>query len=486
MVYGTLNKTTSIDSFRIEKDYLGEMRVPAECYYGVQTARALDNFSISGQTSLPIFTMAIVNIKKAAAMVNVELGCLDSRIGNMIILACDRILNGEFQDQFIVDVYQAGAGTSHHMNINEVIANVAIEMLGGAKGDYSVVHPNDHVNCGQSTNDVYPTAIRIAALQSSRKLIKNLHLMIEVFNRKARSFDSIVKSGRTHLQDAVPIRVDQEFSGYTTSLLKATRGIEKAIESLKELGIGGTAVGTGINTHPEYAGRVIEKLRKMTNLDLTESKNRFEAMQSNSPFVELSGALRTLAVELIRIANDLRLMNSGPNTGLAEIELPAVQPGSSIMPGKVNPVIPEMVNMVCFSVLGNDVSIAFAAQAGQFELNVMMPLIQYKLLDSILILTNAVRIFHEKCISGLTVNAARCWNYATRSLGIVTVLNPIIGYSKAAEIVRESMRTGKSVKDIILAQKLLSEDQLNQILSPVYMTEPQRKDTKAGKFINLL
>lgn len=479
MVYGVITTKTSTNSFRREKDYLGEMQVPAECYYGVQTARALDNFPISGQTSLPIFTMAIVNIKKAAAMVNVELDCLDSKIGNMIILACDRILNGEFQDQFLVDVYQAGAGTSHHMNINEVIANIVIEMLGGEKGDYSVVHPNDHVNYGQSTNDVYPTAMRIAALQLSRKLMKNLHLLIEAFNQKARCFDSLVKSGRTHLQDAVPIRVGQEFSGYAMSLLKATRGIEKSSESLKELGIGGTAVGTGINTHPEYTNRVIEKLRKMTNLDLRESKNRFEAMQSNAPFVELSGALRTLAVELIRIVNDLRLMNSGPNTGLAEIELPPVQPGSSIMPGKVNPVIPEMVNMVCFSVLGNDVSIAFAAQAGQFELNVMMPLIQYKLLDSILILTNAIKIFHEKCISGLTVNATKCWEYATRSLGIVTVLNPIIGYSKAAEVVKESMRTGKSVKEIILGQGLLSEGQLNQILSPVSMTEPQIKDIHA-------
>lgn len=475
-MYGVIPTKTLTDSFRIEKDYLGEIQVPADCYYGVQTARALENFPISGQTSLPIFTMAIVNIKKAAAMVNVDLGCLDSRIGNMIILACDRILNGEFQDQFLVDVYQAGAGTSHHMNVNEVIANIAIEMLHGMKGDYSLVHPNDHVNYGQSTNDVYPTAMRIAALQLSRKLVKDLHLLSETLNQKAKAFDSIVKSGRTHLQDAVPIRVGQEFSGYTASLLKATRGIEKASESLKELGIGGTAVGTGINTHPEYAGRVIEKLRKMTNLDLRESRNRFESMQSNAPFVELSGALRTLSGELILIANDLRLMNSGPNTGLAEIELPPVQPGSSIMPGKVNPVIPEMVNMVCFSVLGNDVAIVFAAQAGQFELNVMMPLIQYKLLDSLLILTNAIKTFHEKCISGLTVNAEKCWDYATRSLGIVTVLNPLIGYSKAAEVVKESLQTGRPVKEIILRHELLSEDQVNQILSPISMTEPHRKN----------
>jgi len=465
-----------IDSFRIEKDYLGEMRVPKNSYYGVQTVRAIENFPISGQTSQPVFTTSIVQIKKAAAMVNVELGCLDSKIGNMIILACDRILNGEFQDQFVVDVYQAGAGTSHHMNVNEVIANIAIEMLGGAKGNYSVVHPNDHVNYGQSTNDVYPTAMRIAALQSSKRLIKNLYALTEAFSQKAKAFDSIVKSGRTHLQDAVPIRVGQEFSGYTASLLKAERGIERASESLKDLGIGGSAVGTGINTHPEYAGKVVEKLRKMTNLDLKESKNRFESMQSNALFVEFSGALRTLSVELIRITNDLRLMNSGPNTGLAEIDLPSVQPGSSIMPGKVNPVIPEMMNMVCFSVMGNDVSISLAAQAGQFELNVMMPVIQYKLLDSVFILTNAVKIFNEKCISGITVNTAKCREYAMRSLGIVTVLNPIIGYSKAAEVVKESMKTGKSVKEIIQQWGLLSADQLDLVLSPISMTESSVKE----------
>ncbi len=470
-------RTKKVEAFRREKDFLGEVKIPSEAYYGVQTARAIENFPISGQISQPVFTMSVVQIKKAAAMVNVELGCLNSKIGDTIIRACDCILNGEFQDQFLVDVYQAGAGTSHHMNVNEVIANIAIEMMGGEKGNYSIVHPNDHVNYGQSTNDVYPTAMRIAVLRMSKKLVENLYALTEMFNQKAKSFDLVVKSARTHLQDAVPIRVGQEFSGYAASLLKATRGVERAYESLKELGIGGSAAGTGINTHPEYAGRVVEKLRKMTNLDLREAKNRFEAMQSNAPFVEFSGALRTVAVELIRIANDLRLMNSGPNTGLGEIDLPAVQPGSSIMPGKVNPVIPEMLNMVCFSVVGNDLSITLAAQAGQFELNVMMPLIQYKLVDSILILTNATKIFNDKCICGMTVNAGRCQDYAMRSLGIGTVLNPIIGYSKAAEVVRESMRTGKSIKEIIQRQKLLSEEQLNQVLSPISMTEPRGRET---------
>ncbi|MCC7212808.1 MAG: aspartate ammonia-lyase [Candidatus Brocadia sp.] len=460
------------------------MNVPLTAYYGVQTARARENFPISGQTSLPVFTLAMVFIKKAAAMVNIGLGCLDEKIGNMIIQACDRIVNGEFRDQFLVDVYQAGAGTSHHMNVNEVIANVAIEMLGGVKGDYSVVHPNDHVNYGQSTNDVYPTAMRIAALQLSERLVKNLDDLSATFTKKAQSFDSIVKSGRTHLQDAVPIRVGQEFSGYADSLAKATRGVEKAGESLKELGIGGSAAGTGINTHPEYAFRIVEVLKKIVGLDIRRAKNRFESMQSNAPCVELSGALRTLAVELIRIANDLRLMYSGPNTGLAEIELPAVQPGSSIMPGKVNPVIPEMMNMVCFSIMGNDLSIAMAAQAGQFELNVMMPLIQYKLLDSLSILSNATKIFHEKCIKGLSVNEKRCQDYALRSLGIVTVLNPVIGYAKASEVVKESMRTGKSPREIILERKILSVEEVNEVLSPMSMTEPcvQRYTTK-GKIL---
>ncbi len=459
-------------SFRKEKDYLGEMKIPANAYYGVQTARAIENFPISGGTSQPIFTTAIVSIKKAAAMVNSETGRLDRKIGGAIIEACDRILKGGFQEQFCVDVYQAGAGTSHHMNVNEVIANIAIEMLGGGKGDYSVVHPNDHVNCGQSTNDVYPTAMRIAALLSSKKLIANVSALTDAFDLKAKAFNTIVKSGRTHLQDAVPVRVGQEFSGYKESLLKATSSIEKAGDSLKESGIGGSAAGTGINTYPGYITKMIEYLRGITGLDIVASKNRFEAMQSNRPFVEFSGALRALSVELIRIANDLRLMNSGPNTGLAEINLPAVQPGSSIMPGKVNPVIPEMLTMVCFSVIGNDTSIMLAAQAGQFELNVMMPLIQHKILDSLLILTNAVKVFDEKCVRGITVNKEKCLDYAMKSMGIATILNPIIGYENAAEVVKESMRTGRTTKEIILEKKILTKEQVDTLLSPMSMTEP--------------
>lgn len=460
------------DSFRIERDYLGEMQIPLKAYYGIQTARAIQNFPISGYISHPDFTKAMVYIKKAAAIVNGELGCIDKKTSDLIVTACDRIMSGEFWDQFVVDVYQAGAGTSHHMNVNEVIANVAIELAGGKKGDYSKMHPNDHVNFGQSTNDVYPTAIRIAALMLSRNLLRNLYKLIETFEYKSKAFDRVVKSGRTHLQDAVPIRVGQEFSGYTESLRFSAKKIENACESLKDLGIGGSAVGTGINTHPEFAGKVVEKLRELTDLDLRPASNRFAAMQSNAPLVDFSGAIRTAAVELIRISNDLRLMNSGPNTGLAEINLPAVQPGSSIMPGKVNPVIPEMVNMVCFAVIGNDTSIAYAAQAGQLELNVMMPLIQYKLIDSIVILTNAAGIFTDKCVSGISINEERCQDYAMRSLGIVTVLNPLIGYAKAAEVVKEAMKTGKSIRSVILSWGILSAEELDRLLSPESMTEP--------------
>ncbi len=468
--------TSNNDLFRTEKDSLGELPVPHEAYYGIQTARAIENFPISGQLSCPLFTLAVVHIKKASAAVNVELGCLDGKIGNAIIQACDRILSGEFHEQFLVDVYQAGAGTSHHMNVNEVIANVAIEMMGSRKGDYALVHPNDHVNYGQSTNDVYPTAMRIAALQMVKTLIVNLQDLTDAFGQKAKEFDPIIKSARTHLHDAVPIRVGQEFSGYAAALLRTARGVGNAAESLEELGLGGSAAGTGINTHPAFAGKVVEKLRQMTHLDLKESENKFEAMQSNAPFVALSGAIRAVAVELIRIANDLRLMNSGPNTGLAEIELPAMQPGSSIMPGKVNPVMPEMLTMVCFAILGNDASIVMAAQAGQFELNVMMPLIQYKMLDSILILTNAAKAFCDKCVSGITVNTAKCQDYALRSLGIATVLNPLIGYAKAADVVKESMKTGKSVRDIILERNILSPEKIDQVLSPLAMTEPRKKE----------
>jgi aspartate ammonia-lyase len=463
---------TEIKQYRIEKDSLGKVKVPLEAYYGAQTTRALENFPISGIRVHPIFTRSMVCIKKAAAKVNNELGCLDNEKSKAIINAADRIIEGEFKDQFVVDVYQAGAGTSFNMNVNEVIANIAIESLGGTKGNYSVIHPNDHVNFGQSTNDVFPTTMRISALYLLMELFPVVDALVESFNKKANEFVKTIKSGRTHLQDAAPITLGQEFSGYADAVSKSAKKIEEASGALKELGIGGTAVGTGLNTHPDYKEKIIKELQKITDLDVRSAANYFEAMQSNAPITEVSGALRVLVIELIRIANDLRLLSSGPKTGLAEITLPAVQPGSSIMPGKINPVMAEMLNMVCFSIIGNDLTIAMASQAGQFELNVMMPVMQYKLLDSISILTNALKAFTDKCINGITANEDRCYQYATNSMSIVTALNPYIGYSKAADIAKESLSTGKSIKEVILENELISEEELNKILSPMSMTMP--------------
>ncbi|MCP4369780.1 MAG: aspartate ammonia-lyase [Deltaproteobacteria bacterium] len=463
------NKT---QQYRIEKDSLGEVRVPVGAYYGAQTVRALQNFPISGIKQHPIFTKSMIYVKKAAAKINNELGCLDDEKSSAIINAADRIISGEFQDQFVVDVYQAGAGTSCNMNINEVIANIAIENLGGQKGDYSIVHPNDHVNFGQSTNDVIPTAMRISALFLLTDLLPVVDELANTFDKKAKEFDKIIKSGRTHLQDAAPVRFGQEFSGYAAAVVKASGNIKKASDTLKELGIGGTAVGTGLNTHPDYAKKIVIELRKITDLDVRSASNMFEAMQSNASVVEVSSSIKVLAIELIRIANDLRLLSSGPKTGFAEITLPPVQPGSSIMPGKVNPVMAEMLNMVCFSILGNDLTVTMASQAGQFELNVMMPVMQYKLLDSISILTNSLKVFTDKCVKGILVNEDRCYEYAINSMAIVTALNPYIGYSKAAEIAKESLVTGKPIKEIVLEKNLMSEERLDKLLSPISMTKP--------------
>ena len=463
---------TEKTQYRTEKDSLGEVNVPIDAYYGAQTARARENFPISGVRPHPVFIKSMAYIKRAAAKVNNELGCLDDEKSKAIINAADRIIAGEFQNQFVVDVYQAGAGTSCHMNVNEVIANITIESLGGEKGNYSIIHPNDHVNFGQSTNDVFPTTMRIAALFLLKELFPVVDELADALNEKAVEFDSVIKSGRTHLQDAAPIKFSQEFSGYASAVSKMLEKARSASDALKELGIGGTAVGTGLNTHPDYAQKIISELEKITGLDVRAAANCFEAMQSNAPVTEVSGAVKVLAIELIRIANDLRLLSSGPKTGLAEITLPAVQPGSSIMPGKVNPVMAEMLNMVCFAIIGNDLTISMASQAGQFELNVMMPVMQYKLLDSVSILTNALEVFTNKCVKGIMVNEERCYQYATGSMAIVTALNPYIGYSKAAEVAKESLLTGKPIKEIILEKKLMSEEKLDKLLSPISMTKP--------------
>ena len=458
---------------RTEKDSLGEREVPAEAYFGIQTQRAIDNFPISGHRAHPKMIRAMGFIKKAAAQANRELKLLDAKKVNAIVQAADEVLAGKFDDHFRVDVYQAGAGVSFHMNANEVIANRAIEILRGKRGDYAIVHPNDHVNFGQSTNDVFPTAMRLAAVLLFDDLLESLAELERSFRRKAKAFDHILKSGRTHMMDAVPIRLGQEFGGYATALARAAGIVRQSQELLREIGLGGSAVGTGVNTHPRYQKLVVQKLSKLTGQKLVATDDLRYAMQSNLAMSAASSALRNLALELIRITNDLRLMASGPNTGLAEISLPALQPGSSIMPGKVNPVMAELAAMVSFQVVGADVTTAMAVQAGQLELNVMMPAMAWNVLHAAEILKNTMRVLAEKCIDGIKANEARCKYYANATLSIAAALNPYIGYAAAAEIAKESVKTGRTVTEIALERKLLDEKLLREILDPYRMTEPE-------------
>ncbi len=456
---------------RLEKDSLGERAIPADAYYGIQTHRAMENFPISGLKARPAYIEATVQVKKAAATVNSALKMLDAAIADAVTAACDEILNGKLIEWFVVDVYQAGAGTSHNMNANEVIANRAIELLGGQKGDYTIVHPNDHVNMSQSTNDVCPTAIRIAAVVLGKNLIASMRKMENAFMDKAAEFKKVLKSGRTHMQDAVPITLGQEFGAYAACIRKHCEGIERAIDSNRELGIGGTAVGTGLNAHPQYRSMMVQALSAQTGMDFRQADDYFEAMQSLRPFVDFSGSIRSLAQDLTRIANDLRLLSSGPKTGLAEINLPPLQPGSSIMPGKVNPVAAEMVNMVCFQVIGCDATILMAAQAGQLELNVMMPVVAYNLLYAVEILRNAIDILTTRCLEGITADETRCRSYAEASMSVVTVLNPYLGYAKAAEIAHEYLASGKTIRQIILDRGLMNEEQLDKLFDLQKMTE---------------
>jgi len=457
---------------RIEKDSLGTLSVPVAAYYGVQTARAVVNFPISGLRAHPTFIRATAMVKWAAAEANKGLKKIDPKISAVIQGAAKEIIDGQWRDQFVVDVFQAGAGTSHNMNMNEVIANRAIEMLGGVRGQYSMVHPNDHVNMSQSTNDVFPTSMRVATLLMLRPLLEALSHLERSLSKKAREFDDVIKSARTHVQDAVPIRLGQEFSGYARAMHLSLEKIHIASFGLYELGLGGSAVGTGINTDPLYHKRVVAALTKISGLSFHTSKNLFERMQSLGDFVSLSNALKGLAVELIRIANDLRLLSSGPRTGFNEIVLPPVQPGSSIMPGKVNPVMAEVLNMVCFHVLGNDMTITMAAQAGQMELNVMMPIVNFNLLQSIEILANTIQLFSDRCVKGITANREQCREYAEKSVGLATILNQSIGYEVAAEVAKTSVATGKSLREIIIQKGILSESEADKILDPIKMTEP--------------
>jgi aspartate ammonia-lyase len=457
---------------RTERDSLGERHIPTDAYYGIHTDRALENFSISGLKPRPAYVEATVHIKKAAAIVNRELGLLDSVKADAIVRAADEILAGKLREWFVVDVYQAGAGTSHNMNTNEVIANRAIELLGGRRGDYHLVHPNDDVNMAQSSNDVCPTALRIAALTDVVALCLLLVELERALGEKAKQFDGIIKSGRTHLADAVPIRLGQEFGGWATNVKKHRYSLDRSAETCKELGIGGTAVGTGLNAHPKFSEMVVQELSRQVGIQFSVAENTFEAMQSMRPFVELSGGVRNLAQDLIRISNDLRLLGSGPNTGLREIALPAVQPGSSIMPGKVNPVLAEMMDMVCFQVVGCDTTVLMAAQAGQLELNVMLPVVAYNLLHEMEILTHAIDVYTRRCIRGITANEARCREFAEASVSNITALSPYVGYSAAAEIAKESIMSGKSIHRIALERGLVPPDKLDEILNLHRMTEP--------------
>ncbi|MGC1246546.1 MAG: aspartate ammonia-lyase [Spirulinaceae cyanobacterium] len=453
------------ENYRLEKDSMGERQIPQEAYYGIQTLRAKENFPISGIKPLPTYVDACVLIKKATAIANGELKCIPADISQAIVQAADEVLKGQFREQFIVDVYQAGAGTSHHMNINEVLANRALEILGEEKGNYQRVSPNDHVNYGQSTNDVIPTAIRIGSLLAlEHSLYPALEGAIATLEAKAEEFQEIVKSGRTHLQDAVPVRLGEGFRAWFHILRDHQKRIKLAAEDLFILGLGGSAAGTGMNTHPQYRFRVAEILTELTAQPLKSAPHLMAAMQSMAPFVNVSGSLRNLAQDLVKISHDLRLMDSGPNTGFKEIQLPPVQPGSSIMPGKYNPVMAEMTSMVCFQVMGYDTAITFAAQAGQLELNVMMPLIAYDLIHSIEILGNTVAALTKSCLQGITARGDRCSNYAESSLALVTALNPHIGYLNAASVAKESLETGKSLRQIVLARELMTEAQLADVL----------------------
>ena len=432
---------------RVEHDSLGDVHVPADALYGAQTQRAIENFHISGLKPRPAFIWSMAMIKRAAAEVNQELGLLDSEGAQAIIQAAQEVAEGKWNDQFVVDPFQAGAGTSHNMNVNEVIANRATQLMGGKLGEY-LVHPNDHVNMAQSTNDTIPTAIRLGCLWRLDELLAALKNLVDALNAKAREFDDIVKSGRTHLQDAVPVRLGQEFSAYAKAVERDAERIRDAAEGLRRLGIGGTAVGSGLNAHSEYHARMVKKLSELTGLNLFESDNLFESMQSMADAAHFSASIRTLALTLIRIANDFRLLASGPSTGLDEIRLPAIQPGSSIMPGKVNPVMAEMLDMAMFYVIGCDTTVALGAQAGQLELNVMMPVIAHSLFEAMQVTIGAVRAFTEQAVKGLTANREKAEGWLAKNAIVVTALNPIIGYAQGAELVKEATRRNMAIREV--------------------------------------
>jgi aspartate ammonia-lyase len=467
--------------FRVERDPLGDVRVPAKAYYGGQTMRAVENFPISGLMAPPALVSATILVKKAAAEANRAIGRLSPSVARSIVKAADEILGGQFRDQFVVDVYQAGAGTSHNMNANEVLANRAAEILGERRGTYRLVHPNDHVNMGQSTNDVYPTATRLAILFVMRDLLTSARSLSRQLTQKSREFATVLKTGRTHLQDAVPITLGQEFGGYAANVAHAASELARAAEPLYELNLGATAVGTGLNAGDDYTRAAIANLRRYTRLPLRAATNRFRVTQSMGDVLGYSGALRRLSVEVGKIASDLRLLSMGPRAGIAEILLPALQPGSSIMPGKVNPSVPEMVNQVCYQVIGCDAAILAAADAGQLELNVMMPVIAWNALHATVILGQAMRVLDEKCIRGIAADRARARELLNRSSALATALSPHIGYAQTAEIAKLSVATGRPIRDLVRERRLLPDAALDAILSPIAMTSPGRPGQKKGR-----
>ena len=459
---------------RIERDPLGEHAVPADAYYGIQTQRAVENFPISGLRAPEELVTATVLVKKAAAAANTASGGLQHEVGKAIMDAADEILSGRMRDQFVIDVYQAGAGTSHNMNTNEVLANRAAEILGSPRGAYTRVHPNDHVNMSQSTNDVFPTATRLALLLDHAPLVDSARQLQAALERKSHDFASIVKVGRTHLQDAVPITLGEVFGGYAACIERGADDVDAASEQLLELNLGATAVGTGLNAGSEYAEAAINYLKAYTKLPVRQATNLFRVTQSMGDISAYSGALRRLSIELGKIASDLRLLSMGPRAGISEISLPAVQPGSSIMPGKVNPSVPEMVNQVCYQVMGCDMTVAVAAEAGQLELNVMMPVIAFNALHSSRILREAMKALRTKTVEGITADPDRARELLDRSTAVATALSPHIGYAATAEIAKESVRTGKSILQIAKERGVLSDGELDTLLTPDRMTTPDK------------
>jgi len=461
-----------MSGFRLESDPLGELRVPAEAYYGVQTQRAVENFPISGMTASPELVVATVQIKKAAAQANRTLGRIEPEIADAIVAAADEILGGALRDQFVVDVYQAGAGTSHNMNVNEVLANRAAEILGAPRGEYRRVHPNDHVNMGQSTNDVFPTATRLALLAMIPDLLAAARALADGLAARAAEFAHVLKTGRTHLQDAVPMTLGQEFEGFAANVRHAATEVEGSAQQLLELNLGSTALGTGLNAGDDYTAAAVRNLSVSTGIAVRPAANRFRVTQSMGDVLGYSGALRRLAVEVGKIASDLRLLSMGPRAGVAEIRLPAVQPGSSIMPGKVNPSVPEMVNQVCFQVLGCDATILAATEAGQLELNVMMPVIAWNAIHATRILGNAMNVLQERTVAGIQADEERCRELLDRSTAVATALSPYIGYAATAEIAKKAVETGSSIRALVRERGLLSDEQLDRVLSAAAMTQP--------------